>query len=137
MTKSITTAIEAKQEEKARARAAASEQTKKTTKDEKGEKKESKTPSKGFALELEDFGYLKFPVMTEKAITLIEKENKLSFIAHEGATKTNVKKLIEKIYHVRVEKVNVINDMKGRKKVTVKLNKKDKAEELASKIGVI
>ena len=88
-------------------------------------------------MELEDFGYLKFPLMTEKAINLIEKENKLSFIATEKATKTDIKRLIEKVYSVKVVKVNLLNDMKGRKKVTVKLDKKYKAEELAAKLGVI
>lgn len=102
-------------------------------------KEEKKTESKGkaFAMDLEDFGYIQYPLMTEKAITLIEKENKLSFIATEKATKTDIKKLVEKVYKVKVDKVNVVNDMKGRKKVTVKLNKKFKAEELAAKLGVI
>ncbi|MEK6970063.1 MAG: 50S ribosomal protein L23 [archaeon] len=86
---------------------------------------------------MEDFGLLKFPLMTEKAINLIEKENKLSFIATQRATKSDIKKLVEKIYKVKVEKINVVNDMKGRKKVSVKLDKKYKAEELAAKLGVI
>ncbi len=123
-------AMEMKMEEKAKAKAA-------EAKAEKTEEKPTKKESKGFALELEDFGYLKFPLMTEKAINLIEKENKLSFIATENATKADIKKLIEKVYKVKVEKVNVLNDMKGRKKVTVKLDKKFKAEDLAAKLGVI
>lgn len=124
-------AQEAKLEEKAKTKVA----------DEKATaKKEEKAPaksSKGFAMELADFGLIQYPLMTEKAITAIEKENKLSFIATEKATKTDIKKLVEKVYHVKVDKVNVVNDMKGRKKVTVKLNKKFKAEELAAKLGVI
>lgn len=126
-----THAQEAKLEEKAKTKVA----------DEKATaKKEEKAPaksSKGFAMDLEDFGLIQYPLMTEKAITLIEKENKLSFIATEKATKTDIKKLVEKVYKVKVDKVNVVNDMKGRKKVTVKLNKKFKAEELAAKLGVI
>lgn len=124
-------AQEMKLEEKAKAKAV------EETKTKKEEKVEAKKPVKGFAMELADFGYLKYPLMTEKAITLIEKENKLSFIATEKATKTDIKKLVEKVYGVKVDKVNVVNDMKGRKKVTVKLDKKHKAEELASKLGVI
>ncbi len=121
-------AKEARMEEKAKA---------KPVVEEKVEKKEEAKKTKGFAMDLEDFGLLQYPLMTEKAITLIEKENKLSFIATERATKTEIKKLVEKVYHVKVDKVNVVNDMKGRKKVTVKLNKKYKAEELAAKLGVI
>lgn len=124
-------AIEAKMEAKVKAKAHEKEEAKPEVKEEK------KTPQKGFTLELEDFGFLKYPLMTEKAITLIEKENKISFIAHETATKADIKKLIEKVYGVKVVKVNVVNDMKGRKKVSVKLDKKNKAEELAAKLGVI
>jgi len=126
---------EAKLEEKAKAKVS-EEKTAKETKSEKEEKSSAKS-TKGFAMELEDFGLLQYPLMTEKAITLIEKENKLSFIATEKATKTDIKKLVERVYKVKVEKVNVVNDMKGRKKVTVKLDKKFKAEELAAKLGVI
>lgn len=122
-------AQEAKLEEKAKTKVA---DAPKETKKEAPAKAQ-----KGFAMDLEDFGLLQYPLMTEKAITLIEKENKLSFIATEKATKTDIKKLVEKVYGVKVSKVNVINDMKGRKKVTVKLDKKYKAEELAAKLGVI
>ncbi len=123
-------ALEAKMEEKAKAKA---EEKGAGAKPEKVEVKKTKS----FSLELEDFGLLKYPLMTEKAINLIEKENKLSFIATENATKSDIKKLVEKVYHVKVSKVNVVNDMKGRKKVTLKLDAKFKAEELAAKLGVI
>jgi large subunit ribosomal protein L23 len=125
-------AQEAKLEEKAKTKVA----DEKTAKEAKADAKPVKQ-SKGFAMDLEDFGLIQYPLMTEKAITLIEKENKLSFIATDRATKTDIKKLVEKVYHVKVSKVNVVNDMKGRKKVTVKLDKKFKAEELAAKLGVI
>lgn len=120
---------EAKMEEKAKAKTAEATPA-------KTEKVEAKK-TKAFQFELEDFGYIQYPLMTEKAISLIEKENKLSFIATEKATKTDIKNLVEKVYKVKVEKVNVINDMKGRKKVTVKLDKKFKAEDLAAKLGVV
>lgn len=127
----VASAMEMKMEEKAKAKAEEKKVEVTPT------KKESTKDIKGFAMELDDFGYIKFPLMTEKAINLIEKENKLSFIATPQATKTDIKKLIEKVYKVKVTSVNVLNDMKGRKKVTVKLDKKYKAEELAAKLGVI
>lgn len=122
-------AQEMKLEEKAKAKV---EETK-ASKEEKAETKKTRA----FGMELEDFGLIKFPLMTEKAINLIEKENKIAFIATEKATKSDIKKLVEKLYKVKVEKINVVNDMKGRKKVSVKLDKKYKAEELAAKLGVI
>lgn len=123
-------AHDAKMEEKAKL---------KTAETAPAAKKEEKAAPKGkaFQFELEDFGYIQYPLMTEKAISLIEKENKISFIATPKATKTDIKKLVEKVYKVKVSKVNVVNDMQGRKKVTVKLDKKFKAEDLAAKLGVI
>ena len=126
-------AQEMKREEKAKT----AKVEEKAIKETKGEKEVEAKKTKGFSMELEDFGLLKYPLMTEKAISLIEKENKLSFVATEKATKTEIKKLVEKVYHVKVSKVNVVNDMSGKKKVTVKLDKKFKAEELAAKLGVI
>ncbi len=127
-------ANEMKMEEKAKA---AKAEEKPATKEMKKSTEVEAKKTKGFSMDLEDFGLLKYPLMTEKAITLIEKENKLSFVATDKATKTDIKKLVEKVYHVKVEKVNVVNDMSGKKKVTVKLDKKFKAEELAAKLGVI
>ncbi len=132
-------ALDAKMEEKAKQKGETKEKTesKEAKPPKKEEKKEEAKKTKGFAMALEDFGVLEYPLMTEKAITLIEKENKISFIATPQATKSDIKNLVEKVYQVKVEKVNIVNDMKGRKKVTVKLNKKNKAEELAAKLGVI
>ncbi len=124
-----TNAMEMKMEQKAKAKAETVESAKKETTETK--------KTRAFTFDLEDFGVIKFPLMTEKAISLIEKENKIAFVVHENATKSDIKRLVEKVYHVKVEKLNVVNDMKGRKKVTVKLDKKFKAEELAAKLGVI
>lgn len=128
-------AQDAKMEEKAKQKAPAVA----AVAEGKPAKDEKTAPAKGkaFQFELEDFGYIQYPLMTEKAISLIEKENKISFIATPKATKTDIKRLVEKVYKVKIDKVNVVNDMQGRKKVTVKLNKKFKAEDLAAKLGVI
>jgi ribosomal protein L23 len=41
------------------------------------------------------------------------------------------------MYNVKISKINVVRDMKGRKKAIVKLDKKFKADEVAMKLGVI
>jgi len=80
---------------------------------------------------------LLYPLITEKAVGMIEKENKISFIVNKAATKKEVKNAVEKIHEVSVEKVHVVNDLKGRKRAIVKLGKEFKAEDLATKLGVI
>jgi len=78
-----------------------------------------------------------FPLITEKAVNMIESENKLHFVVNGKATKAQVKKVVEEEYSIKVDSVNVLNDRKGRKKAIVKVNKKFKADEIATKLGVI
>lgn len=78
-----------------------------------------------------------FPLITEKAVDSIERENKLTFIVGKHSTKKEIKEEIEKEFKVKVDKVNVVNDMKGRKKAIVQINKEFKANDIAMKLGVI
>jgi len=86
---------------------------------------------------IEDLEIVYFPLVTEKSVNMIEAENKLTFIVSDKATKLDVKRIIEKAYTVKVDKVNIIRDRKGRKKAIVKLAKENKAQDLATKLGVL
>lgn len=77
------------------------------------------------------------PVATEKAIALIEKENKLTFITERSATKKEIAEEVERAYNVKVEKVNTLVTADGRKKAYVKLKKGYSADELAAKLKII
>ena len=77
------------------------------------------------------------PLISEKAIGMIERENKISFIVRKHATKTSVKDAFEKLYEARVVKVNIVKDMKGRKKAIVKVGREAKADAIATKLGMI
>ena len=63
---------------------------------------------------------IKSPVITEKATGLSE-QNKVIFKVHENATKSSIKKNIEKIFKVKVIKVNTINKKPKRKMVRGRL----------------
>ena len=76
-------------------------------------------------------------VRTQKAVSLIMKENKLTFVVRIEATKEDVKRAVEKLYGVKVEKVNTLITPRGEKKAYVKLKPEYKASELAVKLGVI
>ena len=78
-----------------------------------------------------------FPLITEKAVNMIEAENKLCFIVNKKSSKADVKMAIEKAYAIKVDSVRVLNDRKGRKKAIVKINKAFKADDVATKLGVI
>ena len=55
------------------------------------------------------------PIITEKA-TILSEQNKTVFKVHSGASKDIIKKNIEKIFKVKVIKVNIITS-KGKTKV--------------------
>lgn len=80
---------------------------------------------------------LLYPLMGEKATMLREKENKLTFVVNKKATRKDIRDAVEKLYNVKVLKINIIVSPNGEKKAHVKLSKEFSAEEIASKFGVI
>jgi len=80
---------------------------------------------------------LQYPVLSEKAIRILEKENKVVFIVHRNANKTQIKQAFEKLFNVKVEKVNTLILPDGRKKAYIKLKKDYKASDILSKLGLL
>ncbi|MBP1357447.1 MAG: 50S ribosomal protein L23 [Sulfolobus sp.] len=80
---------------------------------------------------------IKEVLSTEKALKLIESQNTLSLIVDKNATKLDIKKEIEKMFNVKVEKINTLITTKGEKKAYVKLKKEYNASELAHKLGML
>ncbi|ELZ78356.1 MULTISPECIES: 50S ribosomal protein L23 [Haloferax] len=79
---------------------------------------------------------IEHPLVTEKAMNAMDFDNKLQFIVHVDATKSDIKDEIESRYDVTIDKVNTQVTMKGKKKATVRLTEDDDAQEVASRIGV-
>ncbi len=76
------------------------------------------------------------PVMTERASIQAEQENALQFIVERRATRTEVRREVEKRFGVKVVKVRTLINPKGQKKAIVRLAPENKAEEVLAKIGV-
>lgn len=80
---------------------------------------------------------IRYPLMTEVTSRILETENKLVFIVNMSATKTDIKKAVEQLYEVVVEKINVMITSKGEKKAFVKLHPDYKAVDVAIKLGIL
>lgn len=80
---------------------------------------------------------IRYPVMTEDAVNLIENENKLVFIVDLKSNKTSIKNAVKALYGVDVENVNLLITSKGLKKAYVKLKPEFKASDLAIKLGIL
>lgn len=76
------------------------------------------------------------PYITEKTFNLIEKENKLTFIVADSASKKDVNEAIKTMYESNVKEVNIFRTIQG-KKAIVKFTKDDEARQLATKLGLV
>lgn len=78
-----------------------------------------------------------YPLMTESASMMVEKDNKLIFIVSLKAGKADVKKAVEELYEVKVQKVTMLITPQGEKKAFVKLTPEFKASDVAIKLGIL
>lgn len=78
-----------------------------------------------------------YPLMTESASLMVEKDNKLIFIVNPKSGKSDVKRAVEELYDVKVVKVTVQLTPRGEKKAFVKLDPKFKASDVAIKLGIL
>ena len=78
-----------------------------------------------------------YPLMTESASLMVETDNKLIFIVNLKAGKSDVKRAVEELYEVKVDKVNLLITPQGEKKAFVKLKPEFKASDVAIKLGIL
>ena len=78
-----------------------------------------------------------YPLMTESASLMVEKDNKLIFMVNMNAGKNDVKQAVEQLYEVKVAKVTVLVTPQGTKKAFVKLDPEFKASDVAIKLGIL
>jgi large subunit ribosomal protein L23 len=75
------------------------------------------------------------PVATEKTMLMTESENKIVFMVHRNATRSDIKKEVEDLYKVKVQSIRVMRTKYG-KKAIVKLKEEFSADDLAGRIGL-
>jgi len=76
------------------------------------------------------------PITSEKAVRLIEAENTLLFKTERQKTKQEIKKEIEESFKVKVDKIRVFI-RRNKKYIYAKLDKKNPAIDVATKLGMI
>ncbi|MGC9778025.1 MAG: 50S ribosomal protein L23 [Candidatus Heimdallarchaeota archaeon] len=77
------------------------------------------------------------PYSSERIFELIENQNKLAFIVNLKANKTTIKQAIEKLYNVKVIKINTMITPSGKKKAIVRLDPTNSAVDLATALGLM
>ena len=86
---------------------------------------------------MDPYDVILYPLMTEAASLMVEKENKLVFMVSLKAAKSDVKKAVEELYEFKVEKVNLLVTPQGGKKAFVTLHPDFKAADVAIKLGIL
>jgi len=86
---------------------------------------------------MDSYEIILYPLMTESASLMVEKDNKLVFVVNLKADKKDVKKAVEELYEVKVKEVNTQITPQGQKKAFVKLQPEFKAADVAIKLGIL
>ncbi len=76
-----------------------------------------------------------YPIGTEKAMNLIEKNNTITYVVDMRSTKKEIKEEFEKRFNVKVEKVNTV--IGKVKKAYIKLEKGFNARDIAIKLKLV
>ena len=78
-----------------------------------------------------------YPLMTEAASIMVEKDNKLVFIVNLKAGKSDIKRAVEQLYEVEVDRITLLTTPQGEKKAFVKLKPEYRASDVAIKLGIL
>ena len=84
-----------------------------------------------------EWKHLKYPHLTEKSVTMVERSNTIVFIVNLKSTKGEIKKEFEQVFEVKVEKVNTDITSEGKKKAFIQLKPQFRAGDIAVKLGVV
>ncbi len=76
------------------------------------------------------------PMMTEKAVMLIEAENTLTFSTSIVQEKKDIKKELEELFDIKIDKIRTLRN-NNKKTVYVKLKGDTLAIDVATKLGLM
>lgn len=78
---------------------------------------------------------IKAPIITEKSSDLAQNNNTIVFSVDVKANKTQIKQAVEKIFNVKVEKVNTVNVKPKKKRVGRYVGKTSKVKKAIVKLS--
>jgi large subunit ribosomal protein L23 len=83
------------------------------------------------------YSVIKYPLATEKAVRLMDLENKIIFVVDRRANKDVIKKAVEEAFNVKVLKVHTLIDRVGNKRAYVKLSPDNPAMDISTQLGLM
>ena len=80
---------------------------------------------------------LAHPIVTEKAMFILENVNQLSFLVEKEDRKEDIKAAIEKTFGKKIAAINTMMTTKGTKKAIITFEESNAAEEILSQLGIV
>jgi len=80
---------------------------------------------------------LLYPLVTEKTVKMIERENKLVFVIAPNASSDEVAREFEKTFEVKVQRINVLRRPDGVKVAFIKLAEGYSASDISVKLRIL
>ncbi|MDE1846282.1 MAG: 50S ribosomal protein L23 [Candidatus Micrarchaeota archaeon] len=80
---------------------------------------------------------LLYPIATEKAINMIERDNIIEYVVDSRSTKTQIKAEFEKLFNVKVTRVATSLTPRNTKKAYIKVASQFKASDIALKLKLV
>ena len=77
------------------------------------------------------------PIVTEKAMSLLENTKQLSFIVEKESRKEDIKAYLESTFGKKVAAINTMMTTKGTKKAINTFEETNAAEEILAQLGIV
>ncbi len=86
---------------------------------------------------MDPYKIIKYPLATEKAVRMMEAENKLTLIVDKKAKKQEIKEAVENLFNVKVLKITTLHTPDNKKKAYLLLSPETPAIDVATKLGLM
>jgi large subunit ribosomal protein L23 len=80
---------------------------------------------------------LLYPIATEKALGMVDRDNIIMYVVDMRSNKKEIKEEFEKTFGVKVVNVNTSTTIKNSKKAYIKISKESKASDIARKLKLV
>ena len=80
---------------------------------------------------------LMYPIATEKALNMVETQNTITYVVDLRADKKKIKGEFEKVFNVKVARVNIAIEPYNEKRAYIRLEKESSAPDVAKKLKLV
>jgi len=86
---------------------------------------------------MDPYNTIKYSLGTEKAVRILEEDNRIVCIVHKKANKNKIKEAFEEAFKVKVTKINTLVTPQGVKKAYITLSDDHPAIDIATELGLM